>query len=97
MAHVELTFDPNAEIIDAINEGSEVIISAIYRALDEMVVMDVSTDNYVAPITVDLDVTSNDEDAVMRRLGNGIVESVEVDEMVHSVDWEAGKLIINAE
>lgn len=45
MAHVELTFDPNAEIIDAINEGSEVIISAIYRALDEMVVMDVSTDN----------------------------------------------------
>ena len=97
MAHIELTFDPNTEIIDAINEGSEAIISAIYRALDEMVVMDVSTDNYVAPITVDLDVTPNDEDAVMRRLGNGTVESVEVDEMVHSVDWNAGKLIINAE
>lgn len=90
MAHVELTFEPNTEIIDAINEGSEAIISAIYRALDEMVVMDVSTDNYVAPITVDLDVTPNDEDAVMRRLGNGTVESVEVDEMVHSVDWNAG-------
>lgn len=97
MAHVELTFEPNTEIIDAINEGSEAIISAIYRALDEMVVMDVSTDNYVAPITVDLDVTPNDEDAVMRRLGNGTVESVKVDEMVHSVDWNAGKLIINAE
>lgn len=97
MAHVELTFDPNTEIIDAINEGSEAIISAIYRALDEMVVMDVSTDNYVTPITVDLDVTPNDEDAVMCRLGNGTVESVEVDEMVHSVDWNAGKLIINAE
>lgn len=97
MAHVELTFDPNAEILEAIEEGTEVIISTIYRALEEMVVMDVSIDTCVAPITVDLDVETADEDAVMRRLGNGTVEGVEVDEMVHSVDWNAGKLIINAE
>jgi hypothetical protein len=97
MAHVELTFDPNTEILEAIEEGTEVVISTIYYALEGMVVMDVSIDTYVAPVTVDLDVDTADEDAVMRRLGNGIVEGVEVDEMVHSVDWEAGKLIINAE
>lgn len=97
MAHVELTFDPNTEILEAIEEGTEVIISTIYYALEGMVVMDVSIDTYVAPVTVDLDVETADEDAVMRRLGNGTVEGVEVDEMVHSVDWDAGKLIINAE
>ena len=97
MAHVELTFDPNTEILEAIEEGTEVIISTIYRALEEMVIMNISIDTYVAPVTVNLEVETADEDAVMRRLGNGTVEGVEVDEMVHSVDWEAGKLIINAE
>lgn len=29
MAHVELTFDPNVEILEAIEEGTEVIISTI--------------------------------------------------------------------